>query len=92
MLRTIGATVKAARLKADLTQECLAELVGVHWQTISNVENGKFPYSILLFVRISQALQISANRLLENLPEADENQMTRIKKAFARKRSPKQTR
>ena len=37
MLRTIGASVKAARLKIEMTQECLAEMVGVHWQTISNV-------------------------------------------------------
>jgi len=92
MLRTIGESVKAARLKADMTQECLAEMVGVHWQTISNVENAKFPYSILIFVRISQALRISANRLLENLPEPDEEQMEKVKRAFTRKRKPRQTR
>jgi len=92
MLRMIGTSVKAARLKVDMTQECLAEIIGVHWQTISNVENGKFPFSILIFVRISQALQMSANRLLENLPEADEKQMERIKRAFAKKRKPRQTR
>jgi len=86
MLRLIGGNVKAARLSADLTQECLAEMVGVHWQTISNVENGKFPFLVTTFAKISQALGISANRLLEGLPEPDRQQMEKIKKALARKR------
>jgi transcriptional regulator with XRE-family HTH domain len=88
MLRQIGENVKTARLKANLTQECLAELVGVHWQTISNIENGKFPFSVATFARISQALSISANRLLEGLPDPNPARMESVKKALARKRRP----
>lgn len=88
MLGRIGENVKTARLKADLTQECLAEIAGVHWQTVSHIENGKFPFSIVTFFKISQALTISPNRLLEGLPEPDEARMTRIKKSLARKRKP----
>ncbi len=89
MLRQIGENVKAARLQANLTQECLAELVGVHWQTISHIENGKFPFSVTTFARVSQALATSANRLLEGLPEPSRARMERVKKALARKRRPK---
>jgi len=89
MLRCIGENVKTARLKANLTQECLAELAGVHWQTISYIENGKFPCSVVTFFKISQALMTSPNRLLEDLPEPDEARAERIKKSLARKRKPK---
>jgi DNA-binding XRE family transcriptional regulator len=91
MLRRIGENVKTARLKANLTQECLAELAGVHWQTVSYVENGKFPCSVVTFFKISQALETSPNRLLDGLPESDKARLAKIKKAMARKRKPKGT-
>jgi len=89
ILRLIGENVKAARLRANLTQECLAELADVHWQTISYAESGKFPFSVVTFARISQALEISPNRLLDGLPEPDKTQMEKIKKTLARKRKRK---
>jgi len=91
ILQLIGANVKTARLKAGVTQECLAELVGVHWQTISYVENGKYPFSVVIFTRITHALETSANRLLDGIDEPDVKRMGRIKKEMARKRQPKQS-
>ena len=89
MLRVIGANVKTARLATNMTQECLAELADVHWQTVSNIENGKFPCPVTTFARISQALGVSANRLLEGVPEPSPGRMEGIKKAMARRRKPK---
>jgi len=91
MLRVIGANVKTARHRANMTQECLAELTDVHWQTVSNIENGKFPCPVTTFARISQALGVSANRLLEGLAEPDAGAMEQTKKALARRRKPKGT-
>jgi DNA-binding XRE family transcriptional regulator len=91
ILRLIGANIKAARSRAGLTQECLAELTGVHWQTISYLENGKYPFSVITFAKISQALETSPNRLLEGLPEPDKEQHQEIKVALARKRKPKRS-
>jgi transcriptional regulator with XRE-family HTH domain len=91
MLRVIGANVKTARLAAEMTQECLAELADVHCQTVSNIENGKFPCPVTTFARISQALGVSANRLLDGLPEPNPRRMEDIKKALARRRKPKNT-
>ena len=88
MLRLIGAKVKAARTKANLTQECVAEIAGIHWQTVSYIENGKFPASIITFSKLSQALDVSANQLLEGLPLLNPDRTARIKKALARKRKP----
>jgi DNA-binding XRE family transcriptional regulator len=87
MLKQIGQNVKSARLNANLTQECLAELAGVHWQTISYIENAKFPCSVVTFHKISQALGISPNRLFEGLPEPDRAWQEKIKKSLARKRN-----
>jgi DNA-binding XRE family transcriptional regulator len=89
ILRQIGENMKMARLRANLTQECLAELAGVHWQTVSYIENGKFPASVVTFFKISQALETSPNRLLDGLPELDQARADRIKKVMARKRKPK---
>jgi DNA-binding XRE family transcriptional regulator len=86
ILRVIGANVKTARLKADLTQECLAELADIHWQTVSNIENGKFPCPVTTFVRISQALSLNPNDLTRGLPEPDHAQIEKTKKAMARRR------
>ncbi len=89
ILKIVGQNVKAARLAADLTQECLAEMVGVHWQTISYLESGKFPIAITAFIRLTQALDTSANRLLDGVPAGNQAQFDKIKKALARKRRPK---
>jgi DNA-binding XRE family transcriptional regulator len=89
MLRLIGANVKTARSKANLTQECLAEIAGVHWQTVSYIENGRFPSSVITFAKISQALGVSPNRLLEGLPPLNVERTERIKKALMRKRTAK---
>ena len=86
ILKQIGQNVKAARLRANLTQACLAELAGVHWQTVSYIENGKYLCSIITFFRISQALETSPNRLLDGLPEPDKAWQDKIKKSLARKR------
>jgi transcriptional regulator with XRE-family HTH domain len=72
-----------------MTQACLAELVGVQWQTISYLEKGKYPYPVMRFARLSQALNVSPNYLLDGLPDPDTARMEKIKKAQARKRKPK---
>jgi len=88
ILRMIGRNIREARQKAGLTQECLAELAGVHVQTIGAIERGGFPFAVTTFARVSQFLEISPNRLLEGLDEPDPQRTARIKKAMARKRAP----
>jgi len=89
ILHLIGQNIREARLKAGLTQECLAELAGVHVQTIGAIEHGDFPFSVTTFVRLSQHLEISTNRLVEGLESPDPRRTARIKKALARKRAPR---
>ena len=85
-LQAIGRNVQAARRGCGLTQECLAELVGIHWKTLGNIERGKYPFSVATFARLCQHLEVSPERLLEGVPAPDARRAVRIKKALARKR------
>ena len=88
ILRLIGENVRKARLEANLTQECLAELIDATWQTISYLENGHRPFSVIRFARICQSLNISADRLLEGMQPMAPGRLERVKKVLARKRNP----
>ena len=48
--------MKIARVEKDLSQEQLAELVGVSRQTVSMIESGKFNPSLQLCLSICHAL------------------------------------
>lgn len=89
ILRVLGKNIRQARLRAGLTQECLAELAGVHVQTIGAIEHGGFPFAVTTFARVFQYLEISPNRLFEGLRVPDAQRTARIKRALARKRAPR---
>lgn len=69
-----------------MTQECLAELVGVHPKTIGSIERGKYPFGVTTLVRLSQHLETSADQLLSGVPSPDARQAARIRKALPRRR------
>lgn len=91
ILRVLGRNIRQARLKAGLTQECLAELAGVHVQTVGEIERGGFPFAVTTFARITQFLETSPNRLLDGLKPPDLERTARIKKALARRRAPRKS-
>ena len=49
----------------DLTQEALAEIVGVRRQTILAIEKGRYVPSALLAFRLADALGMSVEELFE---------------------------
>ena len=87
--RLVGEQVRKARLQANLTQECLAELVGVHWKTIGHIERGTYPIALTTFARLTQFLEVNPNQLLAGMKPPDPQRTARIKKALARKRAPR---
>lgn len=88
-LRIVGANVRAARDNAGLTQECLAELIGVDPQTVSNIERGIYPAGALIIAALAQHLSVSADEFFVGLPPIDRKRAAKIRKALARKRSPR---
>jgi DNA-binding XRE family transcriptional regulator len=88
ILRLLAQRVREARLKSNMTQECLAELVGVYWKTVGHIERGSYPIALTTFARLSRFLETSPNRLLDGLKPPDSQRTERIKKALARRRAP----
>ncbi|MDR3598489.1 helix-turn-helix transcriptional regulator [Clostridium sp.] len=55
--------IKIARVELNLTQEELAEIVGITRQTLSLIESKKYNPSLNLCIRISKALNKTLNDL-----------------------------
>lgn len=56
-------TMKLERARHDLTQEQLAELVGVTRKTINTVERGVFVPSTVLALKLARALSVTVEEL-----------------------------
>lgn len=69
----IGSRLREARNMVKLTQEQLAEKVGIGTTYISDIERGaKFP-SLSLFIKIVDALGVSSDFILRGEIEAGKN-------------------
>lgn len=55
--------LKAARAAKDLSQDALAEIVGVSRQTINSIEKGDYNPTIKLCIAICRALDKSLDEL-----------------------------
>ena len=63
--RKLNNTLKVQRTIKNLTQEQLAELVGVTRKTISTVENGIYIPSTYLALKLSRVLEVSVEELFQ---------------------------
>ena len=64
--REVGARLRAVRLDRDLTQEQLAERVGIDSKTVSRAENGRHTITIDLVARFARALGVPSWRLFKD--------------------------
>lgn len=62
--KAIGKRIKIARIKADLKQDQLSEMVDVSPTHLSNIETGTTRVSLQTVIRIANALSVSADDLL----------------------------
>jgi transcriptional regulator with XRE-family HTH domain len=60
-LEALGARLRAARLRREMSQAALAEKVGVHVQTILKLESGNPATSLATMLRVLKALGMSAD-------------------------------
>ena len=63
-LKEIGLRIAQARKKKSMSQADLAEKAQVSISHISDIENGKKQIGIEIFIRITEALNVSADWLL----------------------------
>jgi len=64
ILAKIVENIRIERLRKKLTQEKLAEEVGITQKYVNLIENGKANPSIIIVVKICNALKIDLNSLL----------------------------
>lgn len=57
--------IKIERAIRDLTQEKLAEMIGVSRQTINSIEKGRYIPSTTLALKISEVFEKTVNELFE---------------------------
>lgn len=79
MKLTIGENIRSFRKKNDLTQETLAERLGVSYQSISRWENGANYPDLEMLPAIADALAVTIDELLEMPDRRKEEQ---AEKAF----------
>ena len=61
----IGTKLQQARLQAKMTQEQVAEVLGVSRQTLSNWENEKTYPDIISVIKMSDLYAVSLDHLLK---------------------------
>ena len=64
--KALGKRVKLARIDRELTQEHLAEMVGLSPTHISNIESGTAKASLPSLVNIANALSVGVDDLLSD--------------------------
>lgn len=79
MKLTIGENIRCFRKKNDLTQESLAECLGVTYQSISRWENGTTYPDLELIPAIAEVLSVSVDELL-GMPQIEKEK--RAEKTF----------
>ena len=62
--KAIGKRIKIARIKADLTQEMLAEKIELSPTHLSNIETGTTRVSLATIVSIANGLEITVDDIL----------------------------
>lgn len=61
----LGANLRAARLRLELSQEQVAERSGVHATEVSRIEAGKRDPRVSTVERLAKAVQVRPGQLLE---------------------------
>ncbi len=69
----LGEHIRSRRTELCLSQEVLAEKVGISANTVSRIEGGQMSMTIGIFIKLVRALDTDADRLLGIVPagEAD---------------------
>lgn len=65
-------TLRVERARRNLTQDRLADLVGVTRKTINTVENGRFIPSTYLALKLARVLEVPVERLFSLGPASRE--------------------
>lgn len=76
--------IRKVRKARNLTQQELAEMIHISPVHMSNLENGKKMISLDIFMRLTEALQVSADWLLRvNTPQTTHTQSNELRELLS---------
>lgn len=79
----IGKRIRNSREKKGLTQENVAELVGISERAYGSIERGKTCCSLVNLIKIVRVLGLSMDYLLfDKVPEEDKNELHKLIKSL----------
>ena len=90
LLQAIGRNIRAVRLARGLTQESLAEVLGIHWKTLGYIESGKRDFGASVLTMLILRMKVSSAELLKGI-NLNDAEITTILEATKRKRKPRTT-
>jgi transcriptional regulator with XRE-family HTH domain len=67
--RVLGVHLRSARAKRKLTQEALADRVGIHPSYLGSIERGRHNVPLDTLCRLAWALRLDPHELLRPLPD-----------------------
>lgn len=66
-LKNLGLNIKVARIRKQISQEQLAEIIDTSRNTISMIETAKINPTILKVIDIAKALDVDINKLTNDV-------------------------
>jgi len=75
MKKTLGEAIKTHRMRCNMTQEFVAESLGVSRQAVSKWENGTSDPATSNLLALAKLFGISAQELLREVTQSGENQI-----------------
>ena len=70
----LGERIRSRRMELCMSQEALAEKAGISANTVSRIEGGQMSMTIGIFIKLVQALETDADKMLGILPEPGRKQ------------------
>ena len=70
-LESFGQRVRARRGELGLSQEGLADIAGLHWTFVGQVERGRRNLSLHNLLKLAEALEIDPGKLVTGLTPPD---------------------
>lgn len=67
ILKNFGKNVKIARIRKDLTQEMLAEIMNVSQNYIASIEGGRANMSLVKLCELAKILNVNIQELIKDI-------------------------
>tara|TARA_B100000614_G_scaffold261073_1_gene289601 strand:+ start:1842 stop:2171 length:330 start_codon:yes stop_codon:yes gene_type:complete len=83
VLEKVGKHIKQLRREQKLSQQALAELAGISYKYLGEIERGQVNLSVEVLVKIAESFQVPPGDLLVDILEEDTKTVAQIKSIFS---------